>query len=47
MNEQVKEYLEKYSNEIVDLFNEVRDIILIVFHLCHRKLCGRNCQAIM
>ena len=27
MNEQVKEYLEKYSNEIVDLFNEVRDII--------------------
>lgn len=27
MNEEVKEYLEKYSNEIVDLFNRLRSIV--------------------
>lgn len=27
MNEQVKEYIEKYSSEIIDMFNELRKLI--------------------
>ena len=28
MNEQVKEYIDKYPNEIIDMYNELRQIIV-------------------
>ena len=45
MNDQVKEYLEKFPNEIADLFNEVRLIVYDSTSSEPPKLCGLSFQA--
>ena len=47
MNEQIKEYLDKYPRDIIDMYYTFRKLILTVFHLNHRKRCGLNSQPIM
>ncbi len=47
MNEQVREYIKKYPIEIIDMYNALRKLILIVLRQNHKKRCGLKFQVIM
>ena len=47
MNEDIKEYIEKYPTEIIKLFNELRELIYNSTTLEVEEKCGLNYQLIM
>lgn len=39
MNEQVKDYIDKYPNEIIDMYNKLRKIVFLAYL---RKNVGKD-----
>lgn len=47
MNEQVREHIEKYSNEIIDMFGALRKLIFDNASSKPQEICGQRFQVIM